>query len=132
MLKNIKTQAVFAKTEINNGLNINFLQNSLLGSRHTYSSKLSIGQRTSETPFILCKVFPLMSSISSNLIHEINFWFKNEKKWHGVRSGEYGGNCTCIILCFIKNCKSEVLRIHTDECLDVSTSSLHYLNSTTV
>ena len=41
--KNIESEVIFIKREMNNDWNINFLQNSLLDNAHGYSSKFSIG-----------------------------------------------------------------------------------------
>ena len=72
MLK--KTEAVFTKTDMYNELNINFLQNSLLGIQFTYTSEFFIGQINSSFEMMQsCTVlFLLMFSISLNLILDIN------------------------------------------------------------
>ena len=51
--KSFDTKVVSIKIEMSNEWNVGFLQNSPLGIQHTYSTKFPIGQRTSETLFLI-------------------------------------------------------------------------------
>ena len=79
--KSIKSEAVFTKIEMNNGSNINFLQNSPLVIQHTVHWVFHWSKHLWNSSFdMLYVVFPLSYFLSSNLIFEMNFQFRKQKK----------------------------------------------------
>ena len=71
---------------------------------YTYSSGFSIVQSTSEIPFSMwCKVAPLYFLKCPPILPCRWIFNLRNKKFHGTRSTEYRGCCTCTFLCSAKN-----------------------------
>ena len=100
----IETETVIPVTYVNYEWSIHFAQNNHHRSQETYFNEFSLGR--SITSMFL---FNLGCYSSFNIFNFINFYPKDKssisetgKKSYGAFFGEYGGCCSCIILCFTK------------------------------
>ena len=57
-----------------------------------------------------CRIYVNILYVLKDFIFEMNIQFRKRVKLNAARSVEYSWCCTCILLCFTKNCRSKNLK----------------------